>query len=203
MMTYRFSLVLLVIGALGLTSCGKAGTELHAVVDPEGRAWDNLPVYTDIQAALDAAPEAGESPHRVLVRAGDYREKLVLARPYLQLIGEGADRTRIHYDDHAGREDDEGGTLGTFRSYVVKVTAPDIQLHALSIENDFDFVANDALPSDDPDKRSGTQAVALHLDQGSDRFLAREVTLLGHQDTLYANSGRAWFDSSFDHSRQC
>lgn len=195
-MAYRVSLTLLLVTTLWLLGCGKASSELDAVVDPQGRAWGDLSVYTHIQAALDAAPRASERPHRILVREGDYREKLVIAKPHLQLIGEGVDKTRIHYDDYAGRDDGDGGTLGTFRTYVVKVAAPDVQLHSLTIENDFDFVANDALPSGHAEKRSGTQAVALHLDDASDRFLAREVKLLGHQDTLYANSGRAWFDSS-------
>ena len=32
--------------------------------------------------------------------------------------------------------------------------------------------------------------------EGSDTFFARDIALLGYQDTLYVNSGRSWFDRS-------
>ncbi len=176
--------------------CGEARRDLDAVVDQQQRAYDDLPVYASVQAALDAAPNASQEPHRILVRAGEYREKLHIEKPFIHLLGEGMEQTRIHYDDYAGKDDGEGGNLGTFRSYTVSVSSTDVQFHSLSIENRFDFVANDALDKDHPDRVSGTQAVALHLDKGSDRILARDVQLLGHQDTLYMNGERAWFDKS-------
>ena len=190
------SFVFALLAMMLVVGCGDARRDLHAVVDQQQRAFDDLPVYPTVQAALDAAPDSSDAPHRILIRAGEYREKLRIDKPYIHLLGEGMEQTRIHYDDFAGRSDGEGGNLGTFRSYTVSVTSTDVQFHSLSIENRFDFVANDALPKDHPDRVNGTQAVALHLDKGSDRVLARDVQLLGHQDTLYMNGERAWFDKS-------
>lgn len=177
-----------------LVGCGQAGGEVDAVVDSEQNPFGDVPVFVSIEAALEAAPANAEAPHRILIKSGDYREKLIIDKPNLHLIGEGQGDTRVHYDDYAGRNDGQGDTLGTFRTYVIKVDATDVQLHALTIENRFEFVTNDALESDDPNKRPGTQAVALHLGKNNDRFLARSVELMGHQDTLYTESGRAWFD---------
>jgi len=189
---FAFALLAMMV----VVGCGDARRDLHAVVDQQQRPFDDLPVYPTVQAALDAAPDSSDAPHRILIRAGEYREKLKIDKPFVHLLGEGMDQTRIHYDDYAGRDEGDGGNLGTFRSYTISVTSTDVQFHSLSIENRFDFVANDALAKDNPDRVSGTQAVALHLDKGSDRILARDVQLLGHQDTLYMNGKRAWFDKS-------
>ncbi|MDQ0063000.1 pectin methylesterase-like acyl-CoA thioesterase [Paenibacillus harenae] len=39
------------------------------------------------------------------------------------------------------------------------------------------------------------QAVALYAN--ADRLIARDVSLLGHQDTLYANNGRHYYVDSY------
>lgn len=189
-------LLLAVLSGGSLMGCGVSNDNIHAVVAKDGETVDDLPVFPSIDAALKAAPADRKSPYRILVRAGEYREKLVINKPNIHLVGEGMTKTRIHYDDYAGKPDGEGGELGTFRSFVVKVTNTDVHFYQLSIENRFDFVANDARAKEDPARVSGSQAVALHLDKGSDRILARKVQLLGHQDTLYANGSRAWFDQS-------
>ncbi|WP_027328357.1 pectinesterase family protein [Marinimicrobium agarilyticum] len=191
-----FLLFLVVWSAVVLPGCDAAGDEFHAVVDEQGETVNGLPVFTSIEAALKAAPADRENPYRILIRAGEYREKLLIDKPNIHLVGEGIHKTRIHYDDYAGKPDGEGAELGTFRSFVVKVTSTDVHFYHLSIENRFDFPANDARSKEDPARVSGSQAVALHLDKGSDRVLARDVQLLGHQDTLYANGHRAWFDQS-------
>lgn len=189
-------LFLTVWSAVAIVGCNAAGDDFHAVVDARHEADHGLPVFTSIEAALKAAPADSEKPYRILIRAGEYREKLLIDKPNIHFVGEGMQKTRIHYDDYAGKPDGEGGQLGTFRSFVVKVTSTDVHFYRLSIENRFDFLANDARSKEDPSRVSGSQAVALHLDKGSDRILARDVQLLGHQDTLYANGERAWFDQS-------
>ena len=174
------SFVFALLAMMLVVGCGDARRDLHAVVDQQQRAFDDLPVYPTVQAALDAAPDSSDAPHRILIRAGEYREKLRIDKPYIHLLGEGMEQTRIHYDDFAGRSDGEGGNLGTFRSYTVSVTSTDVQFHSLSIENRFDFVANDALPKDHPDRVNGTQAVALHLDKGSDRVRVWHESFTSH-----------------------
>jgi pectinesterase len=168
-----------------------------AIVQPGGSGTEaGLPVYGTIEAALAAAPDNARKPHRILVRAGVYFEKLTITKPHIHLVGTGRDQTRIHYDAYAGQEYAPGKTWGTGGSSTVIVRATDVQFHNLTIENSFDFVTNDARDPDASERIGGTQAVALNLDRGSDRILGRNVTLLGYQDTLYVHSGRSWFDQS-------
>lgn len=152
--------------------------------------------YRSIQAALDAMPDAGDIPYVIHLSSGDFYEKIIIAKSNVRIIGAGADKTRIYFDAYAGQEGVLGKVWGTRGSGTVIVRATDVTFENLTIENNFNFIANDALPKDDPKKIRDTQAVALYLDQGSDRVLVRNVKLLGYQDTLFVNSGRAWFDQT-------
>lgn len=151
--------------------------------------------YQTIQAAVDAAPANGREPYRILIAQGSYNEKLVIDKPHILLIGENARNTRIYYGAYSGQEVN-GKALGTSGSGTVIVRAPNVQMQHLSIENTFDFLANDALAQDDPARVNHSQAVALHLDSGSDYFIGRELRVLGYHDTLFVNAGRSWFDRS-------
>ncbi|ACE84027.1 pectinesterase family protein [Cellvibrio japonicus] len=153
-------------------------------------------VYPSIQAALDAAPAAATEPYRILVASGDYYEKLVINKPNIHIVGAGPASTRLYFDAYAGQSYAQGKTWGTSGSATLTVRAPGVLLQQLTIENTFDFLANDALAVDDPARIQHTQAVALLLDTGSDRFIGRQLHLLGYQDTLYINAGRSWFDRS-------
>ncbi len=187
--------LLILLAVLTLCACSHTSTlaPFDAVVGAHAHG-DNH--FSSIQAALDAAPAESQAPYRILLRAGDYYEKLTIDKPHIHLVGEGRQKTRIFYDAYAGQEFAPGQAWGTRGSGTVIVTAPDVQLHHLTVENSFDFIANDRLPKDHPEKQRGSQAVALYLTGNSDRFLARDVQLLGHQDTLFTNAGRAWFDRS-------
>lgn len=158
--------------------------------------------FASIQTAIEAAPNNATKPYRIFISAGDYYEKLVIAKPNIHLIGEDRKRTRLYYDAYAGQQSTDIGATkgqiwGTSGSGTLIIRAADIQLHNITVENSFDFLANDALTDNDPKRIANTQAVALHLDNGSDRFLARDIRLLGYQDTLFVNAGRSWFDNSF------
>jgi len=169
-----------------------AQPDYHAVVDPLSPSAANT--YRTINAALEAAPASAEKPHTIYIRNGHYREKLTVDKPNIILLGEDRENTVITYDAYAGQKmpgSDE--TWGTFRSATLSVYAPGFRAEDLTIENSFDFLANDALDPDATEKVRGTQAVALTLAENSDRAAFRNVRLSGYQDTLYANSGRSYF----------
>ncbi|WP_308363997.1 MULTISPECIES: pectinesterase family protein [unclassified Microbulbifer] len=164
----------------------------HAVVDPLSSSTKNT--YRTIRAALEAAPTAAEKPHIIYIRNGHYHEKLTVDKPNITLLGENRDNTVISHDTYAGQKmPGSEETWGTFRSATLSVYAPGFRAEDLTIENSFDFLANDALAPDATEKVRGTQAVALTLAQNSDRAAFRNVRLSGYQDTLYANSGRSYF----------
>lgn len=95
-----------------------------------------------------------------------------------------------------GAEPGSEAKMGTFATATLTVEATDFRAENLTIENSFDFLATDALPSDHTDKVNGTQAVALETGLNSDRAAFRNVRLLGYQDTLFVQAGRSYFVDS-------
>jgi pectinesterase len=156
------------------------------------------PCYTQIQSALDAA-EADNSGHPVIidVGAGIFREKISIRRARLTLRGRGANKTFVRHAlaaEHARAfHRDNWGTPG---SATLTIDAVDVAVQGMTIENDFDYLANDALVDGDPQKIGNPQAVALLLDVHSDRVLIDSASLVGFQDTLFANGGRAYVRNS-------
>ncbi|WP_152600240.1 pectinesterase family protein [Cellvibrio mixtus] len=199
-MMLRFVTVLMTV----LFFSGCAGVKPYdAVVDKNNASQHQLGKknFSSVQAALEAAPTVAKKPYRIFIAPGDYYEKLTIAKPNIHLMGADKKNTRIYYNAYAGQQSTETGATkgqiwGTPGSATVIIRAANIHIQQLTIENTFDFLANDALANDDPQRIANTQAVALHLDNGSDRFVAREVRLLGYQDTLFVNAGRSWFDKS-------
>jgi pectinesterase len=189
-------LLLLVLLVLALTSCAHREDSVYQAHVMANYAGSSSNIFSTIAAALAAAPEAANAPYRIYVGPGDYYEKLVIDKPHIHLIGAGRDQTRIYFDAYAGLERAPGVTWGTRDSATLTVRAADVHLSRLTLENSFDFLANDALVNDDPQKIRHSQAVALTIDKGSDKFFAQDIALLGYQDTLFVDAGRSWFDRS-------
>jgi pectinesterase len=149
--------------------------------------------HTTIVSALAAATR-DTSGRWITIRVapGDYREKPVIARDRIRLVGSGAGRTRLHFDAVAqtAKVYHRAG-WGTPGSATLTIDAKDIVVTGLTVENDYDYLANDRLPDGHPDKIGNPQAVALLLDIHSDRVRLDRVGLLGYQDTLFANGARA------------
>ena len=129
---------------------------------------ENQAAYPTVTAALQRIRARGETGAQIVIKSGVYREKLVLDVPGLRLTGEGD--ARIVYDDSAHLLDQNGQPLGTFRTETVRVSAPDVTLENLTIEND-------AGPG-----KQVEQAVALYI--AGDRCAVRGCRLLAQQDTL-------------------
>lgn len=122
----------------------------------------------DLQAVFDRAGENAV----IHLAAGEYRQKTVIRTPGLKLIGEGADKTRILWDDYALKKDAQGRDYVTFRTYTLAVCADGISMEDLAI-------VNDAL---DPQIKG--QEVALSV--VADNFSMLRCTLTSTQDTLFA-----------------
>ena len=86
-------------------------------------AKDGNGSYTDIQAAVDALPETGG---QILVRAGEYREKLVIHKDHVFLKGEDRDRTVIAWNGCAKDRYEDGTEKGTFLSATLMTTGRDV-----------------------------------------------------------------------------
>ena len=204
---------LLVAAALAAAACSPpaiatvesraavAAPRHDAVVDPhfagrDGERAGGSPTFHTIGAALAAAPDSSPSTHVIYVRKGRYHEKLVVSKPNITLLGESRDSVVVTFDATADTRDPDGGTVGTRGSFTLKIEARDFRAEHLTVENAFDYRANAAKVASDPTRVRNTQAVALHLDQGSDRATFIDCVFTGWQDTLYVNAGRSYF-------RQC
>ena len=174
------------------------GTPYAAVVDAkysgkEGDSVAGAPQYRSLGAALIGLSANGGPRTVIFIRNGRYREKLTIDRPRITLVGESRDGTVLTYDATADTPSPGGSTYGTRGSYTLRIVAPDFRAENLTIENSFDYSANAAKRDGDPTKLRNPQAVALMTDLGSDRASFINVKILGHQDTLFTNSGRNYF----------
>lgn len=102
----------LLCGAL-LTACAqqKEVDAYQAIV-----AQDGSGDYTNVQAAIDAAPDSCLQPWRIFVKNGSYEEQVIVpqSKPYIHLIGQDKDSTVIHMRLNVGGkpekpEDDPSG----------------------------------------------------------------------------------------------
>ncbi|MDO5545675.1 MAG: pectinesterase family protein [Eubacteriales bacterium] len=121
----------------------------------------------DLQRLFDAA-----APGSVIcLSPGEYRQKTVIRTPGLTIIGAGAEKTKIVYDDYAEKLDDQGVAYVTFRTYTMAVCADNVTMRDLLVEND-------ALR---PEVKG--QEVALSV--CADGFQMESCILRSTQDTLF------------------
>ncbi|KOG11787.1 MULTISPECIES: pectinesterase family protein [Streptomyces] len=160
------------IGTTTTTTTTTAATTLTVAKDGSGR-------YTSVQKAVDAVPAGNTSRVVIRVAPGVYREtvKVPANKPYVTIEGTGRSRkdTLIVEGHASGTPKPDGtGTYGTGGSATVAVEADEFQARNLSIANDFDEAANQAL--------TGHQAVALRT--AADRIVLDGLIISGDQDTL-------------------
>ena len=178
-----------IAGALALGLAPRAATSrarsFDAIVGQGG--------FTSLAEALERAPRESVKPHRILLRAGTWREKLTIDKPFIHLIGEGRERSILAFGAWSGQVAPDGERWGTRRSATLSIAAPDFAATNLSIANTFDY--DRAIANPPPSSALGYQAVALALNAGADRSTFDGVLLDGHQDTLMADAGRASFSN--------
>ncbi len=154
--------------------------------------------HGSVQAAIDEAQLiSAKTRVHIIIGPGDFDERVVIARGNLTVSGNGADKTRLHHNlvgEHARHLHRSG--WGTAGSATLTIAGDDVVIQHITVENRFDYLANDALAADNPAKIANSQALAVLLDEDSDRVLFNTVALLGYQDTLFANGRRAYVRNS-------
>ena len=121
----------------------------------------------DLQKAF-----AGASPgDTVRLAAGEYRAKSSISVPGLTIVGQGADSTRVVWDDYAKKLDKTGKEYNTFRTWTLAVCADGVTMRDLSI-------VNDALH---PETKGQEVALTVY----GNNFTMERCRLTSTQDTLF------------------
>lgn len=110
-------------------------------------------------------------PATIYLKSGIYRQKTVLERGDLTIIGENRETTVITYGDYARKIHADGREYNTFRTYTLCVTGERVKLENLTVENST------------ADPKTAGQCVALSVN--AKNFSAENVTLKSTQDTLF------------------
>jgi len=150
---------------------------------------------TTIQQALDNAPN-DDSAYYIYIRPGIYREKLHITRPNTHLIGHSSIGTIIANTSANGLLTKDGKIWGTYNSYTINIDTHNVTTQSLTIENTFDFLANQKKDSDDESKITATQAVALLIGKDASYFQCKDCVLKSYQDTLFVSTGLSYFEST-------
>ena len=133
--------------------------------------------FSTVQAAVDAVPDgAGEEERRILIRAGEYREKIIVHKDHLRITGEDREKTVLVWNGCAKDRYPDGTEKGTFLSATLTVTGSDVMFKNLTVMNDAG------------DGRKVGQAVAVYA--AGDRGIWRNCRFLACQDTLFCGPVR-------------
>lgn len=150
-------------------------TFLTAVVAKDGSGD-----FTTIQAAMaKIGMGTSDKPATIYVRKGVYRELVYAQREkrYVRLIGEDPQTTILVHGLHAKMTGLDGEKIGTFRTPTFFIDADDFTVENMTIQND-----------------AGPVGQALAITVNGDRVLFRNCRFLGHQDTVFLNRGRQYFE---------
>lgn len=164
-----------------------------ACVTRNRNGFSGTPVFDSVSAAIASAPSDGKRPYRIKITRGFWREKIVIDKPNIHLIGNDRNHCVLSFDAAAGMLRADGSPWGTWGCASVTVRAPDFHAENIRIENTFDYVGNLSAPKFEVIGPNGAQAVALMLDAGSDHSVLKNVDIIGHQDTLFVDAGRSLF----------
>ena len=159
-------------------------TDYQKVVDAkftgnDGDRVNGIETYKTVQAAVDSVSSANSERVIILVKEGDYEEHLIVSSPYITLIGEDSEKTRIFYDTKQW----VGGDMGLRCAVKINATATGFSAENLTIENTYKYLGNGTISNESCDALRNDAANASYIN----------VRILGYQDTLCANGGTQYY----------
>ncbi|MDE7145006.1 MAG: hypothetical protein K2O30_02490 [Duncaniella sp.] len=153
-----------IVMLLGILSVGAEERHYDFVVAKDGSGD-----FTTVQEAINAVPDFRKANRtNILIKKGNYKEKLIIPECKINLTLTGEDGAVITYDDYASKLNRFGEEKSTSGSASCYIYAPDFVAENITFENTAGAVG---------------QAVACFV--SGDRATFRKCRFLGHQDTLY------------------
>ena len=92
-----------------------------------------------IQSAIDRAPSDGKKPFAILIKKGEYNEKVIIGKPNIVLVGEQRDSTRIVFaevDKTIAQRERDGKKVGN-GVIVIQEGADDCVISGLTVYNNY------------------------------------------------------------------
>ncbi|HKS49124.1 MAG TPA: pectinesterase family protein [Amycolatopsis sp.] len=161
------------LASLSTLVCPHPAAAVNVVVAKDGSGG-----YTTVQAGIDAVSPGGT----ISIRPGTYHEVITVPAGKTGITMRGAagkaSDVVIDFDNASGTRKPDGSTYGTSGSATATIAANGFTATALTFRNSFDRGAHPEI--------TATQAVAMKAT--GDRMVFDDVTFLGHQDTLYADT---------------
>lgn len=133
---------------------------------------NGVPQYRTVAAAIAAIPSGNSSAKVILIRNGDYHEKLNISTPYVSLIGEDSVNTRIYYAVCEGTKAQEAD--GSRYATTITKTAAGFTAENLTFENAWEYVGDGVI--------SNESAEAVYCEAANALFVG--VRMLSYQDTI-------------------
>ena len=132
-------------------------------------AKDGSGDFFTIQEAIDAVPDFRKNKRTtILVRKGEYKEKVVIPESKINISLIGEDGAVLTNDDYASKKNRFGEEMSTSGSSTCYIYAPDFYAENITFANTAGRVG---------------QAVACFV--SADRVMFKNCRFLGNQDTLY------------------
>ena len=148
-------------------------------------AFDGSGTCTNLQDAIDAAPDNGTKIFRILIKPGTYQGQFIVppAKRHLTLIGEETDNTILTGSLNQNEPAPDGGKA-RFNNASVVVLGDDFHAENITFQN-----------------TSGDHGQALAMRADGDREVFNHCRFLGWQDTLLVNNGRYYFTNCYVEGR--
>lgn len=131
---------------------------------------DNTGNFNTVQEAINSVPDFRKVETKILIKSGNYKEKLILpaCKTNVVFIGEDKMKTIISYDDYAQKKNKYGEDIGTSGSSGFFIFGDGFRATDITFQNTAGPVG---------------QAVAVRID--GDKIVFNNCRFLGNQDTLY------------------
>src|SRR5689334_10567161 len=102
------TLITLLIFCIASAVKGQSTTDFVVAADGSGN-------FKTVQEAINAVPDFRKNQTTILIKAGVYKEKLVIpkSKSNLKLLAEDALKTKITFDDYASKKNKFGEEMGT------------------------------------------------------------------------------------------
>jgi pectinesterase len=157
----REKLILVVLIFVSAVNC--LGFDFTVSADGTGN-------FKTVQEAINAVPDFRKNRTTIFIKAGVYKEKLVLpaSKTNVSFVGEYVEKTILTHDDFASKKNRFGEEMGTTGSTSFYIFAEGFTAENITFENSSGPVG---------------QAVAVRID--GDMAAFQNCRFLGFQDTLY------------------